>query len=49
MINFQNEAEQQKTSRQMKNKAHQLIVKEQMKEESRMFAKTGIAIINSAN
>jgi len=29
-----------------RNKLHQYIVKEQMKEESRTFAKTGIAIIN---
>ena len=39
------EEERRQEDRKKKNKDHQNVVREQMKEESRMFAKTGIAII----
>lgn len=43
---FQKEAQRRKEEIIKRNKAHQQVVLEQMKEEHRTFAKTGIAIIS---
>jgi hypothetical protein len=43
---FKQEAQKRKEEIIKRNKAHQQVVMEQMKEEHRTFAKTGIAIIS---